>query len=450
MRFYKRVIYVFSLLLLANLSFAQLSMKSFKSDFTKKARRESFKNYLLEKNIKETFRGPLNHTTTHQFEDACLSVTQFLIRNSDVENGFNKLFEAYFRQPVSLRQAFLSSVYATYPKKYAEEIKKILPFERDPKVFSIAAVYLFRHDTSAQNVNYLVTQTNRQFANSDTLPILVELKKYLTRFQWQKKQKTPDINQLFIYQRLYGRKTVYSFQRWNRDYNGIAIIQNKDGSFAKDENGKVLMIEQLARSGSDLPYFITNGSTPQGIYSIAGVGHSINNLIGPTTNLQSVIPYQNEYLFWRGMPYDSTAGTYTNYQRLLPPSWQSYAPMYESYYAGLIGRRYIIVHGTTLDPAFFKDESFYPNAPTDGCLSGTEIWADDGTLQRSEQFRLANAFVSTPDSTGLLIVVNIDNKNKAVTREEIQMYIDVFEGRLAKPAGARLEASDIPKPKSLQ
>jgi hypothetical protein len=27
-----------------------------------------------------------------------------------------------------------------------------------------------------------------------------------------------------------------------------------------------MVFQQLARSGSDLPYFITNGSTPQGIF----------------------------------------------------------------------------------------------------------------------------------------------------------------------------------------
>lgn len=424
--FYCSVIFI----CLSQSVFAQLSIKNYRSDFTKKERREKFEVYLLEKNIKETFRGPLNYTTEHQFEDACLSVTQFLIRNEEVENGFRKMFEGYNRLQPPLRQAFLSAVYATYPDKYTEQIKQALAIESNPKNYAIGTVYLYRNDGSTDNVRKLIAQTNAKFGIvSDTLPILIELKKYMNRYAGQRLQPTPDINQLFVYQRLYGRKTVYSFQRWNRDYNGIAILQNADGSFAKDENGNVLMVEQLARSGSNLPYFITNGSTPQGIYSIAGIGHSINNLIGPTTNLQSVIPYQNEYLFWRGMPYDSTADVYNNYQRLLPPSWQNYAPMYESYYAGLIGRRYIIVHGTTLDPKFFKDMPFYPNSPTDGCLSNPEIWNGDGTLKKSEMFRLANAFVSTPDSTGMLVVVNINNEDSAVTREEVQAFVDKYEGK---------------------
>lgn len=417
------------ILFFSQYSLAQLSIKNYRSDFAKKERRESFETYLLERNIKETFRGPLNYTTEHQFEDACLSVTQFLIRNAEVQNGFRKMFEGYSRIQTPLRQAFLSAVYATYPDKYTEEVKQALAIESNPKNYAIGTVYLYRQDTSAANVNQLIAQTNAKFGIvSDTLPILIELKKYMSKYAAQKNESTPDINQLFVYQRLYGKKTVYSFQRWNRDYNGIAVLQNADGSFAKDDNGNILMVQQLARSGSNLPYFITNGSTPQGLYSIAGVGHSINNLIGPTTNLQSVIPYQNEYLFWRGMPYDSTADAYTNYQRLLPPSWQNYSPMYESYYAGLIGRRYIIVHGTTLDPKFFKQEHFYPNTPTDGCLSNPEVWNGDGTLRKSEMFNLANAFVSTPDSTGMLVVVNIDNKNAEVTKEEVMTFINKYQG----------------------
>ena len=66
---------------------------------------------------------------------------------------------------------------------------------------------------------------------------------------------------------------IYSFQRWNRDYPGMAIIQNGDGSFARDSLGNLLIFQQLARSASDLPYFITSGSTPQGIFSVQGTGH---------------------------------------------------------------------------------------------------------------------------------------------------------------------------------
>lgn len=418
---------VFYFICTGNNTWAQLSIHQYQSDFTKEVRRASFKKYLFDKTIKETFRGPLNYTTTSKFEDALLSATQFLIENQEVENGINKLFAGYGRLPTSTKQALLTAVYGLYPSKYVTEVNNILQIEKDPKVFSTAALYLYRINQSETNTRRLIALTDEKFKGNDTIPLLATLKYHLRNHDLLKKSTCPDITQLFIYQRLYGRKIVYSFQRWNRDYNGISILQNKDGSFAKDSTGNVLMVQQLARSASDLPYFITNGSTPQGIYSIAGIGQSVNNLIGPTTNLQSIIPFQNEYLFWREMPYDSTESTYANYQRLLPPSWQNYAPMYESYYAGLIGRRYIIIHGTTLDHSFFVGKKFYPNTPTDGCLSNTEFWNREGKLSSSEQWKLANAFVSTPDSTGLLIVVNIDNQEKAVTRSEIQAFIDKFE-----------------------
>ena len=43
---------------------------------------------------------------------------------------------------------------------------------------------------------------------------------------------------------------------------GLAIIQNADGKFERDERGRLIAVRQLARSGSNLPYFITNGNTP--------------------------------------------------------------------------------------------------------------------------------------------------------------------------------------------
>jgi hypothetical protein len=41
----------------------------------------------------------------------------------------------------------------------------------------------------------------------------------------------------------------------------------------------------------------------------------------------------------------------------------------------------------------------------------------------SEQFNLYSAFLSTPGNKGYLIVVNLDDQQKAVTREEIEKKI---------------------------
>ena len=98
--------------------------------------------------------------------------------------------------------------------------------------------------------------------------------------------------------------------------------------------------------------------------------------------------------------------------------------MTEAFYAGKIGRTEIIAHGTTIDPEYFKDKPYYPLTPTLGCLCAKELWnVTTGKLLVSEQFNLYSAFLSTPGNKGYLIVVNLDDQQKAVTREEIEKKI---------------------------
>ena len=113
------------------------------------------------------------------------------------------------------------------------------------------------------------------------------------------------------------------------------------------------------------------------------------------------------------------------YQALLPPGWRDYTPMMEAWAAGAIGRTEIIAHGTTIDPEYFKEKPFYPLTPTMGCLCAKELWnPTTGHLLVSEQNNLVNAFLSTPGRKGFLIVVNLDDQRKAVSREEIEALIN--------------------------
>lgn len=399
------------------------------SDFVMDARRASFKKYLMEKTIQETFSGPLNQNTDYKFEDACLSATQFLIKNQYSKRGFDKMFEQYYRLDGSTRLALMTAVYGIYPATYQTTIKAIMPYERDPKIFAIGALYEYRMDSSIQVKNNLLQQMRRQFADSYQNTILQELTKYLQGHRNQVQARTPPVKELFNYQQLWKQKTVYSFQRWDRNYSGLCIVQYEDGSFARDSiTGKLKIFRQLARSGSGLPSFITNGNTPQGVYRIAGSRVSIDKLIGPTPTLQSILPFQSDQVFFRELPYDSTIDPLTNYKRLLPPSWQSYPPMQESFYAGKAGRSYIVIHGSTLDGGFFEGWPFYPNSPTDGCLSTLESWdGNSGGLIHSDQLDLVNTYHKTLSNLGLLEVINLDNQKKNVTVEEVEALVTAFE-----------------------
>ncbi|RYY18548.1 MAG: hypothetical protein EOO04_23770 [Chitinophagaceae bacterium] len=238
----------------------------------------------------------------------------------------------------------------------------------------------------------------------------------------------PDLKSLFAHQKTIGRKVVYSFQRWNRDYPGLAIIQHADGRFARDGSGRLLVFQQLARSASDLPYFITNGSTPQGVYSLLGTAVSKINWIGPTPNLQMGLPFEHPWSRYFHQPLAPRQDSLKLYRALFPANWQKYQPMMEAWNAGKIGRSAIIAHGTTIDPEYYKDKPFYPLTPTMGCLCAREQWnVTTGRLLLSEQYGLYSTYVNSPGKNGYLYVINVDDEDKPVSRAEVEKWVSRFE-----------------------
>jgi hypothetical protein len=411
-------------------SFAQTKREDIYSDFVLYQKRVMMEKDLRERIIAKTFSMPLDSNSEYKYELACSAISQFLFINADVEKGFEKLFSKYDSLEYDTKKSFLEAVYAVYPKKYFNNAQDILIKENDPKLFSMCAVYLYRTDTTGDNCNFLKIKMVEKFPGYDTLLILNELQNYLSYHSLFTHLKTPDIVQLFSYQKNINQKIIYSFQRWNRDYPGLAVVQNADGNFVKDVNGRLLIFEQLARSGSDLPYFITNGSTPQGIYSIQGTNVAHNNFIGPTPNIQLIMPFENTWEKYFHEDWNATQDSLILYKKLLPASWRNYEPMMEAWNAGKIGRTEIIAHGTAIDPEYFKDKPFYPLTPTLGCLCAKELWnPTSGKLLISEQFNLVSAFQSAVGNKDYLFVINIDDQQKPVSRTEVENFVKKFEGR---------------------
>ncbi len=217
---------------------------------------------------------------------------------------------------------------------------------------------------------------------------------------------------------------IFSIQRSNRDYPGLLIIRKPDGKFLRDESGKIFSIPQLARAITDLPGYITNGNTPEGILSIQGIDFSKNVFIGPSPNLQLVLPYEVSPQKYFHNEVTDTVWNKDFYSNLLPDSWKNYLPIYEAYYAGKAGRNEIIAHGTTIDPEFYKEKSYYPFTPSLGCLTTKELWSDvNGKIVESDQIKLMNAFNDAGVDNGYFVVVNIDDQHKPITFNEIENLI---------------------------
>jgi hypothetical protein len=407
---------------------AQSKREDIYSDFVLYQHRTLMEKDLRERLIGKTFAMPLDSNSEYKFELACSAVSQFLFVNADVENGFGKLFAGYDFLQYDTRAAFLEAVYAAYPDQYRLYINEILNKETDPELFSVSAVYLYRKDSSTENSNYIKIKLVEKFPGYDTIPVLTELLNYLSYHTGFVHQETPGIVQLFRFQQTRGQKIIYSLQRWNRDYPGIAIIQDAEGNFVRGADGRLLCFEQLARSGSDLPYFLTNGSTPQGVYRLLGTGIAHNNFIGPTPYLQMILPFENSWEKYFGQTWANSMDSLNLYRQLFPESWRDYGPMQEAWSAGKTGRRAIIAHGTTLDPEYFKGKPFYPFTPTQGCLCAKELWnPTSGKLLFSDEFNLVSAFQSSPGNRGYVYVINIDDQQKPVTRSEIELLVKAFE-----------------------
>ena len=432
-------------------------MEEIYSDFVLYPKRALLEKDLRERIIARTFSLPLDSNTEYKYASACDAISQFLFQSPETERGFRQLFAGYDPLPRDTKKAFLEAVYAVGSGNFATPVRAILEREKDPKLFAMCAVYLHRCDPGMDNDNSLKIRMAEKFPGYDTVAILNELQDYLSYHEGWVKGKTPAIGEFFSYQASIGQKVIWSFQRWDRDYPGLAIVQNADGSFARDQQGKLRVFRQLARSGSDLPYFITDGSTPQGIYSIQGTAVSRTNFIGPTPTLQLIMPNEDcwrRYFLQRDTsgkpgasvspatregapmaPASAPLDSLQLYQGLLPPGWRGYRPMMEAWNAGRIGRTEIIAHGTTIDPEYFRRKPFYPLTPTMGCLCAEEVWNPaNGRLVISEQFGLVNAFLSTPGSKGYLYVVNVDDQRMPVSRQEAEEWVKSYENQ--KPAGA--------------
>ncbi|MBS1663978.1 MAG: hypothetical protein JST68_23230 [Bacteroidetes bacterium] len=440
--------YLLLLLLVPFAAFSQTRREDIHTDYVLYNKRSALEKDLRERIIGKHFSVPLDSDSEDGYLSGCWAVSQFLFDGPEVMGGFRRLFAGYDSLTYDTRRALLEAVYAVGRGRFGSEVTGVMEREGDARLFALCAVYLSREDTSVARANELKIRLVERFpVEADTLEVLRELQRYLGAGR----QVRPDIGELVRYKR--GYKTIYSFQRSSRDYPGLAVVQNADGSFVRDGQGRLQVFEQLARSGPGLPYFITNGNTPQGIFSIQGTDVSRTNFIGPTPNLQMLMPFEGEW--WRyfhdstlrasgGVPSImlhtpedkdmSSVDSLNLYMGLLPPGWREYRPMMEAWEAGKVGRTEIIAHGTTIDPEYFKSKPFYPLTPTMGCLCAKELWnVTSGHLLVSEQNNLVNAFLSTPGRAGYLIVIDLDDQKLAVTRAEIETAISGKRQPIAQP-----------------
>ncbi|TAD86204.1 MAG: hypothetical protein EAY75_09115 [Bacteroidetes bacterium] len=361
--------------------------------------------------------------TSAPLESGLWAVSQFMVRTPQSDSGVKRLVKNYEQLAPSVQRALLEVLYGLYPTEFLPAIRSIAVQSTHPKNFAMAAAYWFRAQPTPEVRVRLESLMEQLTCNEGQVVLLKNLRSFMATYGQQ--SVLPSMDSLLAHQKVHGYKMVYSFQRKNRNYAGLAVVQNADGSLMRDSSGRLRSFVQLARSASNLPWFITNGSTPQGLFTITGTAVSKNVFIGPTPNLQMAMMNEvNTAKFSHYFPPVFNAAPERLYRAYFPASWHQWLGMMEAFDAGKIGRTEIIAHGTTISPDWFLGKPFYPISPTLGCLCGREIWdATTGQIEQSDQLDLVNAFIETKGTQGYVLVINIDDGEGPVTNAELEALL---------------------------
>jgi hypothetical protein len=389
--------------------------------FASQAGRKEFTQNVMNNNILKYLQLPLTESTEEDWQGTFWAMELMQYKQPWVKEKISTAFVGIEKRNVGFQRALLEFCYTNFGKEFAKQIAALKPLTSDAKIFAMCSEYL-RSSGSIVSAVALKKETDKQFPGQQENPILKMLLANRGTDNYATVKKMLPV--LFSNQFLPGKRVVYSLQRKNRNYPGIVIIRDSIGNFVKDDKGIIFYVPQLARSITNLPTYLTNGNTPQGIFRMQGFAVSTSNFIGPTPNIQLAMPYE---IIVRSFMADSTitdtAWTADLYKQLLPAVCRNYFPLMGSYYASQAGRTETIAHGTTVDPAYYKGTSYWPLTPTLGCLCTKEIWDAAGKRTESNQQLLVNALTKAGGADGYLVVLELDDKQLPVSVKEVAASI---------------------------
>lgn len=385
---------------------------------TSRKERDIYKKHLIENIIRTPLMLSLTNETAGRWKGAWWGCELIRYRDSLILNSLRTAIINHKNQTENLVRAALEAAYALYPKELEQEALSFIQETDSPRNFAIASQILVKCSVNrTKSKTEILSLLNKRFPSPAKNPILFRLQKDYS----SDNIKMPPLADLVYNSKWKDNIIIFSFQRKNRNFPGLTIIRNSDGNLLRDKKGNVFSIPHLARSASNLPGYITNGNTPCGILSITGTGVSDNKFIGKTAVIETALPYEiTAERFFRDTLLAGKLWDKSDITGILPESWQNYDPIFESMYAGEAGRSEIIMHGTAIDPEYYRGEPYYPFTPSLGCLTSCELYDEEsGKLIMSNQKKLIEAFNKCGKQTGYLVVLDIDNKNAPVNLKEI-------------------------------
>ena len=417
----KPFFFILVFLIFSSASFSQqpLSDSVYSKVTTKQAKALRYK-YLVDTTIKQYLEDPLNDDNEGEWNDALWSLELLQYKDDYTKQKLAVAWSKAAQLSDYFQKNLLETTFALYKKEFKTQALQLMQQTKSVSIFIRCAEYVLRADTvnGKAKVGSLLQS---KFSNDNSIGLQI----LRSRIATNKPQPLPPLRDIFSANFLQEQTVIYSLQRSNRDYAGLVIIRKPDGTFVKDSAGNYFHTSQLAKAITAYPFYITNGNTPQGILRFSGFDVSRLLYIGPTQNLQMQLPYEaTPAAFFADSSFIDSLWNKNLYASLLPASWKNYNSIYESFYAGEMGRSAVIMHGTTIDPEFYKNETYYPQTPSLGCLCSYETWDSSGYRISSNQQQIVNTLNSIGSSNGYVVVVDIDNQKKNVEINEVKSLMD--------------------------
>lgn len=406
----------------ASISFAQTSLPVYYKGAVKE-KKQALRRNIVQNTITNNLSFPLNTDTEEYWMDAFGGMELLFYKSPWADGRINIAFDSLEKRSTGFQRALLELAYTNYPGRFVKQARSLQLSTADAKVFAMATEYLaLNNKTPLSGIDTWLKKTQLVKTVKDDAILLQLFNRFAPVEQSVNNISLASITDTGF---LPGRAILYSFQRKNRNYPGIAMIRDTAGNFVLNESGSTFAVPQLARSINNLPGYLTNGNTPQGLFRMYGFDTSKSGFIGPTTNIQLTMPGETSLQhFFNDSTITDTAWTIEWYKQLLPGNLKNYRALYESFYAGRAGRTEIIAHGTTVDPEYYAGQTYYPQTPTMGCLCTKEIWSEtDGKRLESDQARLVAALQKAGGANGYSVVIEIDDAERAVSLADILPFI---------------------------
>jgi hypothetical protein len=386
----------------------------------------------LQKMVAENLSEPLSDTTALGWQSAFWAMELMRYKPVWAAEKVKEGFSRFNAMDEEFQRAFLEWIYTNYPGEYVKPVAAVFDTIANHKLKAMCGEYLLAANAFTLPQMRLLVSIIVQQAHGTAYP-----SPWLTSFGVSLQQRIAaglrisrskeDLKNLPLLLKpgfLPGNVVVYSFQRRNRNWPGLALVRTAQGQLVKNTNGTYFSIPQLARSITNMPGYLTNGNTPTGILRMDGFDRTGNSFIGPTENIQLSLPVERDFAhFFKDSALAGVTDTLdmTNrYRTLFSGYWFGNQQMDRAFYAGWCGRTEIIAHGTTINAGYYKGASYYPQTPTLGCLCTKESWdAQTGLRLQSDQQKLVDAVKKAGGANGYLVVIELADTPAPVSLKEI-------------------------------